>query len=228
MTKKSSKRRAIPLIRERDHMLSLGMEELRKMVRQLQNEKANAKRELYIARNKIEALEEQVLLDGLTKVKNRKGFELSIAREISQLPVADDLRQATSRSLGLLIVDADFFKQINDQYGHDVGDEVLVSVANSIRNCVRSYDEVCRWGGEEFAVILPGISEAGLQEVGEKIRAAVADMVFDQHESLRVSVSIGGAVQCHQTDQGLFNRADAAMYAAKENGRNKVVIADLA
>jgi diguanylate cyclase (GGDEF)-like protein len=122
------------------------------------------------------------------------------------------------------MVDADHFKGVNDTYGHEVGDAVLVAIALVLKSSVRSYDEVCRWGGEEFAVILPGINEIGLKKVGEKIRAAVEDLNFGEIPNLQTSISIGGSIQFRQTDTGLFDRADAAMYEAKNNGRNQVVL----
>jgi diguanylate cyclase (GGDEF)-like protein len=217
--------------RNKEHALGLNLVQLKSQITEMDIKTSNLKRELLIARNYIENLEkerdqlrEKVTLDDLTKVKNRKGYDLAVENKVSQLPVDGDLRTATSESLGLLMVDADHFKGVNDTYGHEVGDAVLVAIALVLKSSVRSYDEVCRWGGEEFAVILPGINEIGLKKVGEKIRAAVEDLNFGEIPNLQTSISIGGSIQFRQTDTGLFDRADAAMYEAKNNGRNQVVL----
>jgi diguanylate cyclase (GGDEF)-like protein len=83
---------------------------------------------------------------------------------------------------------------------------------------------VCRWGGDEFVVILPGIDELGLKKVAEQIRQAVADLQFGQIPNLQISVTIGGSIQLHQTDEQLLARSDAALYEAKNNGRDQVVL----
>ena len=209
---------------------------LKEVVRQLETEKSNLAQkvsatlsEVELLRKELQQLKEQSLLDELTQVKNRKGFNLILQQEVGRL--ADDRFQknrvqVASASLGLLVIDADFFKQVNDQYGHEVGDQVLIAISAVLVNSVRTYDVVCRWGGEEFAVVMPGIDEIGLKYVGEKIRSAVAEIIFAQHDQLEVTVSIGGAIQRLQSDEGLMSRADKAMYAAKKNGRNQVIIAD--
>jgi len=228
VSKKTSEPKAF---RGKDYTRDLKLNQLRDEVNRLQNEQLVLKHQLRLAHDETEdlkkeraMLQKQIMLDGLTKVKNRKGFNLALEHEVSQLPVNGDLRKNTSESLGLLMVDADFFKLVNDRYGHDVGDEVLVAIAHVLKNTVRTYDEVCRWGGEEFAIILPGINELGLKKVGEKIRAAVTELNFDQIPNLQVSVSIGGSVQLHQDDKQLFVRADAALFDAKENGRDRVTV----
>jgi len=191
---------------------------------QLRGEVDRLRHQLRMALTKIKTLEEQVVIDSLTKVKNRKGFDLAFEHEVSQLPAAGDSRKAALESVGLLVVDVDNFKLVNDRYGHEVGDEVLVAIAQVLKSKVRTYDETCRWGGDEFAVILPGINEFGLGKVGEKIRAAVADLNFAEIPNLQVSVTIGGAVQLHQSDQQLLFRADTVLFEAKKDGRNRVLI----
>jgi diguanylate cyclase (GGDEF)-like protein len=123
-----------------------------------------------------------------------------------------------------MMVDVDLFKPVNDQHGHEMGDEVLVAIAHALKSSVRTYDEVCRWGGDEFVVILPGIDELGLKKVAEQIRKAVADLQFGQIPNLQISVTIGGSIQLHQTDEQLLARSDAALYEAKNNGRDQVVL----
>jgi diguanylate cyclase (GGDEF)-like protein len=202
-----------------------GKLELKKKVRQLKDEKSGLKRELRIAGEKIAKLEELVERDPLTGLRNRRGFDSFFGREISRLSVPNDCRKFTSKSLGVLSLDLDLFKRVNDQYGHQVGDVALVSFAQILERFVRKYDAVCRMGGEEFVVILPGVGEEELKRLGEKIRSAQAAVVFDQC-GLRITVSIGGAVQYDQAGQDLLKKSDLALYKAKKNGRNQVVIAD--
>jgi|GEM_PF-1809819 len=219
------------VFRGKDHSPVLTKGQLRDEVDRLLNNELVLKYQLRIARAAIETLEEerdlskeQMVIDGLTKVRNRKGFDLAFEHGVSQLPIAGDSRKAVSESLGLLVIDVDNFKLVNDQYGHETGDAVLVAIARVIKSKVRASDQSCRWGGDEFAVILPGINTLGLEEVGEKIRSAVTDLDFIEIPNLHISVTIGGAVQLHQSDQQLLFRADKVLFKAKEKGRNRVMI----
>jgi diguanylate cyclase (GGDEF)-like protein len=135
------------------------------------------------------------------------------------------------RSFGLLMLDLDHFKDVNDSYGHLAGDVVLKAVATAIKDQVRDYDSVGRFGGEEFVVLLPGISEDDVLAVAERIREAVLSLEIDvvTAEGLAavrgLSVSIGVAV-CPDAGtilERLLHAADAALYQAKNTGRNKVV-----
>jgi diguanylate cyclase (GGDEF)-like protein len=177
-----------------------------------------------VALSKIKTLEEQVLVDELTKVRNRTGYDQAMAHEVSQLPNSRDSRKAPSVRVGLLIIDIDHFKSVNDTFGHPVGDMVLVAIVQVIIASVRIYDYICRWGGDELVIILPGINEFGLEKVGEKIRLAVEKLTFEELSDLEITVTIGGAVQLHQSDQKLFSRADAALIKAKKSGRNRVLM----
>lgn len=221
------------VFRQKNYTKSMELPALRSTVRSLQGEQLALKRKLHdvLAENEalkieMERLQEQTLIDPLTKVKNRKGFEVSLAHEVEQLKLNDDdLRKGIVKSLGLLVIDADYFKTVNDRYGHEVGDEVLVAIAEGLKSSVRSYDVVCRWGGEEFVIILPRIDESDLLKVAEKMRIAVADINFEQIPNLQTSVSIGVAIQYHQSEEDLFTRADSAVLQAKKDGRNRIVFA---
>jgi diguanylate cyclase (GGDEF)-like protein len=217
--------------RHKDYQYNLKLNQLRDEVNRLQNAELTLTHQLRVARAEIEilkeerdSLQEQTVIDSLTKVRNRKGFDLALEHEVSQLPASGDSRAATAKSLGLMMVDVDLFKPVNDQHGHEMGDEVLVAIAHALKSSVRTYDEVCRWGGDEFVVILPGINELGLKKVAEQIRKAVADLQFGQIPNLQISVTIGGSIQLHQTDEYLLARSDAALYEAKNNGRDQVVL----
>ena len=128
--------------------------------------------------------------------------------------------------LSLLMIDVDHFKKLNDRCGHLVGDEALISVANTLRGAVREVDTVARWGGEEFTVILSRAGEREAIEVAEKLRKAIASLEASWSIGQpfgHVSVSIGAAELLEGEDAAsLIQRADRAVYSAKREGRNRV------
>ncbi len=133
--------------------------------------------------------------------------------------------------MSLLMLDLDHFKQVNDRYGHPVGDHVLREVAEAVRRCLRASDVFGRLGGEEFAVILPTGDDAGTRVLAERIRTAIerTDMRSDTGQVFHVTVSIGMAVigpQLVLTPNEALHWADKALYQAKSQGRNRVVVAD--
>jgi diguanylate cyclase (GGDEF)-like protein len=125
-----------------------------------------------------------------------------------------------------LMLDLDLFKQINDTYGHTVGDAVLKHFAQLMRNSLRTIDVAGRVGGEEFAIILPGTDAAGAQRVAERLRTAVANTPLVQDgRIISATVSIGIATMDHARDstaEETLVRSDDALYRAKKNGRNRV------
>ena len=132
-----------------------------------------------------------------------------------------------AKPVSFLMLDVDFFKQINDTYGHDVGDEVLREFANRISANVRGIDLACRFGGEEFVVVMPDTDLSFAYMVAERLRQSVADapfMVTSASKQLPVTISIGvAASQSGDTPEVLLKRADQALYRAKRDGRNRVV-----
>lgn len=128
--------------------------------------------------------------------------------------------------LSLIVADLDFFKKINDTYGHPAGDAVLVRVASRLRSCIRSQEALGRYGGEEFLIVLPGSSHTTAMAVGERMRQAIAaqpETISDA--AIRLTISAGVAsTELFQaaTTEELISRADAALYAAKDAGRNCV------
>ncbi|MGY2374479.1 sensor domain-containing diguanylate cyclase [Pseudomonas sp. SDO524_S393] len=154
--------------------------------------------------------------DALTGVYNRRRFDEKLAENSL-------LFQRTGRTFALLLIDADYFKRINDTYGHAVGDDVLCQLAALIENTTRATDFVARYGGEEFAVLLPEVEEPDSPEVvAEKIRAAVAAASFPTVGHVTVSIGVGVAQPSDRDSSALLKRADMQLYQAKGAGRNRV------
>lgn len=127
--------------------------------------------------------------------------------------------------LCVILCDIDHFKPINDQYGHGAGDRVLATVARLMKNTVRSTDSVIRWGGEEFLIVLPDCAEDSALVRAERIRQAIDEHRDDEVGG--VTVSFGVAIQSSdESGDNVVARADKALYQAKEQGRNRVVLAE--
>ena len=126
-----------------------------------------------------------------------------------------------------MLIDMDFFKSVNDNHGHDVGDAVLREFAERLKRNIRGVDLACRFGGEEFVVLMPDTDYRQAQGVAERVRLAVAERGFDTSEprALTVTCSVGVALNEHATDtpELILKRADVALYRAKREGRNRVV-----
>ncbi len=158
--------------------------------------------------------------DALTGLSNRRAHEESLRQLLA------DARR-TKRPVGLILVDIDHFKRINDTHGHDVGDVVLRAVAHRLRKAVREADLVARWGGEEFTIAAPGADVDGLRRISEMVRQAIREKpVQTRVGPVYVTVSVGASVhRMHSTDTALtFRAADDALYRAKRNGRDQVHI----
>ncbi|NOQ36906.1 MAG: diguanylate cyclase [Methylococcaceae bacterium] len=160
--------------------------------------------------------------DSLTRLFNRRYLETVLRHET-------ECSMQSGLIFGVLVVDIDFFKKINDNYGHDNGDKVLVQIAEVLTNEVRAGDFVFRLGGEEFLIVLGDINSKVIMRAAEKICLAVEKTAFhlNDKQSLSVTVSVGTAIHDGHPD---FNRtvklADTALYEAKNNGRNRVVAAN--
>lgn len=165
--------------------------------------------------------------DGLTGIANRRRFDETLLKEWRRCA-----REA--RPLALLLIDVDFFKPFNDNYGHQAGDECLKAVARALSQTLRRpSDLAARYGGEEFAVILPGTDEAGALAVAEALRAAVQQMgIAHRYSEVAPVVTISVGLACRTPKPGdetgfigLLKDADTALYRAKSEGRNRVVSA---
>ena len=162
-------------------------------------------------------LEHQATTDALTGIANRQKFEKRLKQELYRVNRYGEER------LSLLLVDLDHFKQVNDSYGHPIGDRVLKEVVALLREGIRATDLIGRWGGEEFILMLPltGIERARL--TAERLRHSVAEYLFPIVGHL--SVSIGVAEYRRDDELGDFiEQADEALYQAKDQGRNRVVV----
>jgi len=164
-------------------------------------------------------LEELSVRDGLTGLYNRRELEKRLQEETQRA-------RRYSHPYSVLMLDIDHFKDVNDRYGHQTGDDVLVTVADLVRLTVRPVDLVARYGGEELAVILPETDESGARLVAERIRSTVEESLTttSQGDTIHVTVSIGLATfpRDSATGAGLVYAADQALYAAKVDGRNLV------
>ncbi len=175
---------------------------------------------LYPLRNALlyrQALQ-TALRDPLTGVNNRAAFDASLKREV-------ELARRHGTALGMLVLDIDHFKQVNDRYGHLVGDCVLRDVAGHAAACVRSTDMLFRYGGEEFVILLNSTSVQGAKRLAERIRASIEKLHCRYgNATIRISASLGVAcLHAEDTAQALFERADQALLQAKQAGRNRVV-----
>ena len=166
------------------------------------------------------------LIDGLTGVPNRRAFDDRLNSEFERT-------QRDGASMALLMVDVDFFKKFNDEYGHQAGDDALVRVALIMRNCLRRpTDSLYRYGGEEFAIILADTDAAGADHITTRIMRSVRNLCIPHTESphQQLTVSIGIALT-RAKDTGdsvdqLLHRADIALYQAKRQGRNTTCLSD--
>lgn len=161
------------------------------------------------------------LTDPLTGLANRRWFDERLAEEVAKA-------ERTGAPLSIALVDLDHFKEINDRFGHDAGDEVLRQFAALARERLRRSDRPCRTGGEEFALLLPGTTEEEAVRLVDRLRQDVALTAFTAVRTRRVTIS-GGVARWRrgETAADLLRRADAALYAAKRGGRNRIVSAAL-
>jgi diguanylate cyclase (GGDEF)-like protein len=194
-------------------------------------------RELADANAKLEGLNrslaEASVIDPLTGLRNRRFLPEQIPRLLAAVRRARDERQA-DLVLGLILVDADRFKQINDGFGHITGDQVLCRMSAAMRGAVRDGDELVRWGGEEFLVVLPCLPRAELMLVAERIRTGIADCPTAPGQPPCVTASLGVSAwpipvgNGHRHDWTVaLDLADFALYRAKDAGRNRSAMLDL-
>jgi diguanylate cyclase (GGDEF)-like protein len=166
-------------------------------------------------------LEKRSNLDPLTSALNRRGFAEIYAQEKARM-------QRDLQPMTFLSVDLDYFKSINDSFGHAVGDSVLVHAANTIRNALRATDHMARFGGEEFVVLLPETDKDIAHVIAERIQSSLRGAPSDGLPAFTVSIGISCQTTPEETLDAVLVRADAALYRAKEGGRDRIEVAELA
>jgi diguanylate cyclase (GGDEF)-like protein len=160
-----------------------------------------------------DSLEGMVNYDSLTNIHNRRSFTEFLHQEIAR-------SERYHKVFSLIMLDIDYFKKINDGYGHDIGDKILQELTGIVNQCIRKSDLFARVGGEEFAVVAPETSLEDARLLAEKIREKVEENVFTKN--LKVTISLGISQYKSKDDTNtIFKRADNALYKAKENGRNR-------
>lgn len=172
----------------------------------------------------LQSAKQEALIDPLTGLTNRAGFNLAMDDALSQAI-------AENKSLCLLMLDIDHFKKVNDAYGHLLGDTVLKIVGMTLQKSVKGKDTACRYGGEEFAILLPDTPVEGAEQLGETIRRAIKSGKIKRNNNKEdvgnITVSLGLAQYKHGENMSEFiERADAALYTSKGNGRNQLTVAE--
>lgn len=170
------------------------------------------------ARLKI-SLEAMASIDPLTNLLNRRAFQEVINREYM-------CAKRSAKPFSMLLFDLDRFKMLNDNYGHDIGDKILLGISNTAKNTLRTSDWLSRWGGEEFLAILPDTDEIGALKIAERLREEIEKFSIQLNtQKIKTSASIGIASYPRDGDTPdfLMKAADAALYEAKKSGRNRVV-----
>jgi len=168
---------------------------------------------------KVNELEKLSFLDSTTQMANRRYLEMELHNRISE-------KNRYGATFGIVFMDIDFFKRVNDNYGHALGDRVLKAVARTFMNTARPSDLMGRWGGEEFVGILKRVDDNGLRSAAERVRSLVEKShILENGLTLKVTVSIGGTLaDPTDTADSIIKRADTLLYRSKENGRNRCTI----
>ena len=173
--------------------------------------------ELNISKN--EAIQKSIT-DPLTLLFNREYMNIQLSKLISK-------SKRDNSNLALMLIDIDFFKKVNDTYGHLVGDIVLKKIANILNTKIRDIDMTVRYGGEEFIIILPDTNKLNAIHLAEKLNQIVSKIIFKELENKNITISIGVSTYIqNDTIDSLIKRADDGLYKAKDTGRNKVVFFD--
>ncbi|WP_455843025.1 GGDEF domain-containing protein [Lelliottia jeotgali] len=167
---------------------------------------------LNLLQERIGRLNRDAQTDPLTGLGNRRSLEFKLS-----------LLEAEGRAFSVIVLDIDHFKRINDGHGHDVGDQVLQRLAAIMRGCCREGDLLCRTGGEEFLMLLPGASEAVATAVAQRLRVMVQDTAIEPVGAVTISLGVAHWQAEQEREPGAaLSQADSALYRAKREGRNRV------
>lgn len=171
--------------------------------------------DITLLKEKVNLLEYQATHDTLTGTYNRNKFYEMFEKEIRR-------NQRYHHNLSIILLDIDHFKEINDNYGHQIGDEVLKAIPQILHTCIREHDVLARWGGEEFMILLPETTIDNAFKVAEKIRSKIEKQTFTKRY-LHITSSFGvSSLKEDDTTENLIHRADNALYKSKHSGRNLV------
>ena len=176
--------------------------------------------ELKILNKKLEEkfteLEYKASYDSLTNIFNRRKFEEIFTNEITRA-------KRYFQPLSIILLDIDYFKKVNDTYGHKTGDDVLISLSNILKNSIRSLDILARWGGEEFIIIFPNTSKENATLKAEKIRKSIEEKIMIKKKKITCSLGVTSFIK-EDTKDSMFLRVDEALYLAKNSNRNNVKV----
>jgi diguanylate cyclase (GGDEF)-like protein len=166
----------------------------------------------------VERVKQLAYIDGLTGIFNRRFFEMRISEEMERA-------RRFNAGMSVIMIDIDQFKKLNDEFGHLLGDEVLRQVSSLFHQQLRKIDVVCRYGGEEFAILLSQTDPQYSLSIAEKLRRVVESWQFPGvPRSVSISAGVASFPEHGTTRDELMKAADAGLYAAKQNGRNCVVV----
>jgi diguanylate cyclase len=215
---------ALNEVREHTAQMQTAMARLRQRLE-------DSQREISSLRDEVTRVRHESLVDALTGLANRRAFDRQLASSLplSALPGAQS--DGLDVPVCLVMLDIDHFKRVNDSYGHPFGDQVLRAVGQVLRTMVPEPGLAARVGGEEFALLLPGHALTPAQQLAEKIRATVAASRIrrkgaDAGERITISLGVAQFGPADDSPAALVSRADRALYAAKQGGRDRVVVAD--
>jgi diguanylate cyclase len=191
-------------------------------IQNLQSELKTSQQQVEILHQELESARNETFIDPLTGILNRRGFEAQVQSIFTDKAFADD-------GLCLLIVDIDHFKKVNDDYGHVFGDHVLRATAKTLKSKIKKQDSVARWGGEEFAILLPGTTMPGARAIAEHIRQSIEKSsirrIGTMEEVGGITISVGVAAYTSGISfVNLLDQADKALYVSKRTGRNRTTV----
>jgi len=167
---------------------------------------------------RIEQLQKMAFLDDLTGIASRRYLEMRLRDRFGEM-------DRFHWTFGILLIDIDHFKRVNDTYGHNVGDRMLKMIATTLSACTRSFDLVGRWGGEEFLALVASVDVGHLAAIGNRYRLLVekSSLPMPEGPALHVTISVGGTLaRKEDTEETLLERADRLMYRSKASGRNRI------
>jgi len=188
--------------------------------RRLENDLTQTRYEMESQAQELDRTRKEARTDPLCQIGNRKGFDEHLAYMISRYKKQEE-------NFGLMLIDVDHFKRVNDTFGHSAGDQILVNIGQALNHCVRPGDFVARLGGDEFAILLAGLTNQDADSVGQRIRKTIELFNFNVGDGSEAQTSVTmsmGLVVVYPSDtaDSLFDRADKALYRSKEMGRNRL------